>query len=200
MGVYDLDREGDTIFMTMELLDGMPLDDYLKKHPEGVSIEDSWSIASDICDALIHAHKLGVLHSDFKPGNIFYTKDKVCKVFDFQIAGAISPDQVEAKIGVGTPTYASYEQLIGRAPSEADDVYAISLIVYELFTGKHPYGRTPADIALSKNLEPGVIPFMKRRHWKALRKGLQIESSKRYQTASELKKGLFSEGLFSNFS
>lgn len=204
MGVYDFDREGDTVFMSMELLDGEPLDDYLKKHPEGVSREDAWNIIDGICQGLMRAHAAGIVHSDFKPGNIYWTGDKTAKVFDFGIARAVSsPGDLAADgektvfdagdLGALTPTYASYEMLKGKEPSTSDDVYALALVAYEVFSGRHPYNRTPADKALEQGLEPEPIPWMKRRHWRALRRGLAIKGDNRTATVEEFYQGLFSE-------
>ncbi len=204
MGVYDFDREGDTVYMTMELLTGKPLDDYLKEHPEGVSVEDAWNIIDGICQGLSRAHGAGIVHSDFKPGNIFYTADKVAKVFDFGIARAVkSPGDMQSdgektvfdagSLGALTPTYASYEMLKGMEPSKADDVYAVALVAYELFTGKHPYDRVPADKALERGMKPAPVPFLKRRHWKALKKGLELRGEDRTQTIDEFHEGMFSE-------
>jgi serine/threonine protein kinase len=204
MAVYDFDKEGDTVFMSMELLDGQPLDDYLKDHPEGVSVEDAWNILDGICQGIGRAHGAGIVHSDFKPGNIYYTTDKNCKVFDFGIARAVSsPGDLEAdgektvfdagSLGALTPTYASYEMLKGLEPTKSDDVYAVALVAYELFTGKHPYNRVPADKALERGIEPEPIPFMKRRHWKALRKALEIKGENRTETIGEFYEGMFSE-------
>ncbi|MCB1694144.1 MAG: serine/threonine protein kinase, partial [Pseudomonadales bacterium] len=134
MAVYDFDREGDTVFMSMELLDGQPLDDYLKEHPEGVSVEDAWNIIDGICQGLSRAHGAGIVHSDFKPGNIYYTGSKIAKVFDFGIARAVAnPLEQQGEktvfdagtLGALTPTYASYEMLTGKEPIKSDDVYAV---------------------------------------------------------------------------
>lgn len=204
MAVYDFDREGDTVFMSMELLDGKPLDDFLKEHPEGVSEEDAWNIIDGISEGLMRAHNAGIVHSDFKPGNIFYTRDKTAKVFDFGIARAVSnPNDLEAdgektvfdagSLGALTPTYASYEMLKGLEPSKSDDVYAVALVAYELFMGKHPYDRVPADKALERGLTPKPVPFLKRRHWRALKKALALKGEDRTQTMDEFKEGMFSE-------
>ena len=204
MAVYDFDKEGDTVFMSMELLDGKPLDDYLKDHPEGVSVEDAWNIIDGICKGLGRAHDAGIVHSDFKPGNIYYTTEKNCKVFDFGIARAVSsPGELEVdgektvfdagSLGALTPTYASYEMLKGLEPTKSDDVYAVALVAYELFTGKHPYNRLPADKALERGLTPAPVPFLKRRHWKALRKALEIKGEDRTQSIDEFYQGMFSE-------
>lgn len=204
MAVYDFDREGDTVFMSMELLDGKPLDDYLKEHPEGVSQEDAWTIIDGISRGLMRAHDAGIVHSDFKPGNIFYTRDKTAKVFDFGIARAVSnPNELEAdgektvfdagSLGALTPTYASYEMLKGLEPSKSDDVYAVALVAYELFMGKHPYDRVPADKAFERGMKPKPVPFLKRRHWRALRKALELRGEDRTQSIDEFHEGVFSE-------
>ncbi len=203
MGVYDFDREGDTVYMTMELLTGKPLDDYLKEHPEGVSVEDAWNIIDGFSQGLSRAHAAGIVHSDFKPANIFYTADKTAKVFDFGIARAVeNPGDIKAdgektvfdagSLGALTPTYASYEMLKGMEPSKSDDVYAAALVSYELFTGKHPYDRVPADKAFERGLEPKRIPFLKRRHWKALKQALQLKGEGRTQSIDEFHDGMFS--------
>lgn len=204
MAVYDFDKEGDTVFMSMELLDGKPLDDYLKDHPEGVSVDDAWNIIDGICQGIGRAHGAGIVHSDFKPGNIYYTTEKNCKVFDFGIARAVSnPGDLEAEgektvfdaasLGALTPAYASYEMLKGLEPTKSDDVYAVALVAYELFTGKHPYERVPADKALERGIVPEPPPFMKRRHWKALKKALEIKGENRTQSIGEFAEGMFSE-------
>ena len=206
MGVYDFDREGDTVFMSMELLNGKPLDDYLKEHPEGVSVEDAWNIIDGICEGLMRAHGAGIVHSDFKPGNIFYTKDKMAKVFDFGIARAVkSPGDIQAdgektvfdagSLGALTPTYASYEMLKGMQPAKSDDVYAVALVAYELFTGHHPYDRTPADKAYDRGMEPEPIPWLRRRQWKALKRGLALRGEDRTQTVDEFHEELFAEAI-----
>lgn len=204
MAVYDFDKEGDTVFMSMELLDGKPLDDFLKDHPEGVSLEDAWNIIDGICQGLGRAHDAGIVHSDFKPGNIYYTTEKACKVFDFGIARAVSnPGDLVAdgektvfdagSLGALTPAYASYEMLKGLEPTKSDDIYAVALVAYELFTGKHPYNRVAADKALERGIVPEPPPFMKRRHWKVLKKALEIKGENRTQSMDEFREGMFSE-------
>ena len=208
MGMYDFDADGDTVFVAMELLDGLPLDDFLKEHPEGISHEDAWNLIRGICEALKVAHGVNIVHADFKPGNVFYTADKVAKVFDFGIARAVpsafsedAPETAEegrdktvfdpAARGPLTPAYASYEMLTGEAPSRSDDVYAVALVTYELFTGKHPYNRLSADKALQKGLEPEPVPFLKSSHWQALRKALEIKAENRTETIEEFMEGVF---------
>ncbi|MDH5737992.1 MAG: SUMF1/EgtB/PvdO family nonheme iron enzyme, partial [Gammaproteobacteria bacterium] len=81
----------------------------------------------------------------------------------------------------------------GQSPAKSDDVFAAALVAYEVLTGRHPYNRVPADKALDQGLEPEPVPFLKSRHWKALRKGLELRSEERTGTIEEFYQGLFSE-------
>ena len=191
--VYDFDRDGDMVFMTMEYLEGAPLDQLLKDHPHGLEPEAAESIIKDISNALIYAHKHNIVHSDFKPGNIFATNEKGAKVFDFGIARAVSEGGPAhsagektvfdaGSLGALTPTYASYEMLKGKVPAPSDDVYALACVAYELYTGKHPFNKTPADQAFEQKLKPKRIKGLSRRKWRALEKGLAFKREQRTET------------------
>ena len=91
VNVYDFDKDGDTVFMTMEYLEGTPLDKLIKKYRStGLPVADSMQILEGICAALAYAHGQNIIHSDLKPGNIFVTNQNLAKVFDFGIARAVA--------------------------------------------------------------------------------------------------------------
>ncbi|QIB67050.1 serine/threonine-protein kinase [Kineobactrum salinum] len=105
--VHDFDRDGDTIFMTMELLKGDPLDSLLRLEAP-FSKEVALRYFNDLCAGLDYAHKRGLIHSDFKPGNIFVTTGGTVKILDFGIAraaskGALSHDYDAGELGALTP-------------------------------------------------------------------------------------------------
>lgn len=200
--VYDFDRDKDMVFMTMEYLAGTPLDELLRSSPKGLPPEQANSILLDISNALIYAHSHQIIHSDFKPGNIFVTEYKGTKVFDFGIARAVSTGNPvhqagektifdASNLGALTPAYASYEILTGKEPSASDDVFALGCVAYELFSGCHPYDKTPADKALTKDLKPKRLKNLSRRQWKALSKALELTRDKRTATASEFLQAFF---------
>ena len=91
--VYDFDRTEDgTFFLTMELLQGQPLNRYIKKvvkPQKGLPFEQAFPMIEGLANALIYAHEHDIVHSDFKPGNCFITDDGVMKVLDFGIARAV---------------------------------------------------------------------------------------------------------------
>lgn len=192
--VYDFDRDGDTIFMTMELLEGSPLDGLLKSvRNVGIAKEDAVDYFLQLCKGLSYAHARNIVHSDFKPGNIFLSSEGTAKILDFGIARAASEADNHssfdaASLGALTPTYASLEMLLAQPPRFSDDIYALACVFYEMLAGVHPYGRKPADMALEEGLKPGRIKSLSRREWKALEKGLALKQVDRWQEVAEFQK------------
>ncbi|MFC6634148.1 protein kinase domain-containing protein [Microbulbifer taiwanensis] len=199
--VYDFDREDERVFMTMEFLEGAPLDKLLREHADvGLEFEQACSVLHDISQALIYAHSHSIVHSDFKPGNIFVTNKKGAKVFDFGIARAVSGGVSgvgektlfdASTLGALTPAYASLEMLKGAEPAPSDDVYALGCVAYELFAGRHPFGKVPADRALEQRLKPKRIKALNRRQWRALEGALELRRVNRTATVEEFVHGFF---------
>lgn len=191
--VYDFDRDGDTIYMTMECMHGNPLDKIIKDNPAGLSLEEAVPIITGMSHALAYAHKKDIIHSDFKPGNVFVTDEGVAKVLDFGIARAknVTTDFDAGALGALTPTYASCEMFNGDAPDPRDDIYALACMTYELLTGRHPFNRMPADKARDEKLEPKRIANLSPRRWMALRRGLAFSRDERTETVNEFLQGVF---------
>lgn len=195
---FDKDNDSDVFFMTMEHMEGKPLDRLIKQYSAtGLPKDDVWSIIQGMCSALSYAHAEKIVHADFKPGNVFVTTTGMAKVFDFGIARAVTHiDNVEdghidktvfdaGNLGALTPAYASYEMLKGEEPDVRDDVYALGCIAYELLTGVHPFGKIPADQVKDKNLKPKKIKDITKRQWKVIEKSLAIERKDRISTVDE---------------
>jgi len=199
VNVHDFDRDGETVFMTMEFLDGKPLDKLITQYKAtGLLPEDAHKILRDITAALIHAHRHKIIHSDFKPGNIFVIKNSTAKVLDFGIARAAAIADISASaneedhtlfdagsLGALTPAYASLEMLKGETPDARDDIYALGCIAYEMFTGQHPFNRKPATEALSLQLKPKKIAILNKRQWRAIEQALAFHRSDRIATVEE---------------
>lgn len=198
--VYDFDRDGDLIFMTMEFLEGKDLERLLKRFKnKGLPFNKSYGIIEGICNALIHAHAHEYIHYDFKPGNIFITNKGIAKVFDFGISRAVKQKMkptgnetcFEPKSFTAlTPTYASPEMIAGEKPDTRDDIYALAIVTYELLTGRHPFDRTPANEAREKRMTPKRIEGLTNRQWNTLRRGLSFNRSKRVASVQQFKDGL----------
>jgi serine/threonine protein kinase len=204
--VFDFDRDGDIVFMTMEYMEGRPLDELIKQYSAtGLPHNDAWNIMHGLCSALIHAHEENIVHSDFKPGNIFITDAGMPKIFDFGIARAVANvDRHSGRardvtvfdagsLGALTPAYASMEMLLGKEPDVRDDIYALGCIAYEVLTGEHPYNRLPADEAYKSGLKPRKITGIKRRQWKAIEKALAFKREERAGSVKEFYEEILSK-------
>lgn len=205
VNVHDFDRDGDIVFMTMEFLDGLPLDKVIKQYQYiGLPMNQAWTVLKGICEALIYAHQENIVHSDFKPGNIYLTSKGVAKVFDFGISRAVSVSDLKSDsgdktifdagtLGALTPAYASLEMLNGAAPDERDDIYALGCVAYEIFSGEHPFGRLSADKAMSKKLKPKKLQELSSTQWNTLKKALSFKKKDRISSVEEFYNLMFVE-------
>ncbi|HEX7036229.1 MAG TPA: serine/threonine-protein kinase [Pseudomonadales bacterium] len=192
--VYDFDRDDHIVYLTMEELDGRPLDQLIREHPEGLPRAEALAIVRGLCLGLAYAHNKGIVHSDFKPGNVFQTASGQTRILDFGIARAAPAERMEASettrfdagvLGALTPSYASCEMFEGQAPHPADDVYALAIVTYQLLTGRHPFDGIPAPQARQQGLEPAPVRGLRRREWRAIRRGLSFDRAARTQHAAE---------------
>lgn len=193
--VFDFDKDGDTVFMTMEFLDGRPLDKLIAQYRSvGLPHDEVIKIVEGMSAALAYAHAQRIIHSDFKPGNIFVNNQGVAKVIDFGIARAVAKvehrdESVDDKtvfdagnLGALTPAYASLEMLEGKSPDVTDDIYALGCITYELFTGNHPFNRVHADEAFKNKLKPKKISGINKHQWRAIEQALSFKREQRTQS------------------
>jgi Leucine-rich repeat (LRR) protein/serine/threonine protein kinase len=197
---YGLDRLGNTFFMVMELLKGIPLNEFLKSHKNGVSIIEAQPIIKDMANALEHAHQKGIAHLDFKPANVFYDPDeKTAKVIDFGVVRPLEQsERDETQFDPGTlqaltDDYASYETLLALEPDQRDDIYSLACVTYELLSGKHPFNRKKADMAKYEKLSPKPIKGLTKKQNKALLRGLAFHRDDRTPTATQFLAELFPE-------
>ena len=193
--VYDFDYDGEHAYMTMELLDGQPLDEWLQSEAYAQSsLQTRWQIVRGIGAGLSYAHQQGVVHSDLKPGNIFLCRSGAAKVMDFGIARPLSqvPGQASTtlfdpaeRLGGLTPAYAALEQWNREAPDPRDDIYAFSCVVYAIFSGQHPFGLASARAAFQSQLAATRIDSLSRRQWDTLRRGLALQRANRIPSIEE---------------
>jgi serine/threonine protein kinase len=193
--VYDFDRDGTRIYMTMEYLEGRGLDDFLREEcgKGGLPLSKVWPIIQGIAAALEYGHQKRIVHSDLKPGNIFVCKDSTVKVLDFGIARVLNPtgmateetlfDAAVVLRGL-TPAYASLEMWNREPPDPRDDIYALACVTYELLSGNHPFNRLSAKAAVERNLAPERIGSLTRSQWEGLKKGLALRREHRSATVS----------------
>ena len=198
--VYDFDKDRTIVFMTMEYVDGSDLKALIRERAlNGLPLAQARPLIEGMARALKRAHDAGVVHSDFKPGNVMVTRDGAPKVFDFGIAragkqpGDNSDDQTvfdAGKLGALTPAYASLEMIEGKPPQPADDIYALGCVAFELLTGKHPFDRASAEVALRERRRPPAVRGLSKRQYRALCDAVAFTADKRLKRADQLVEGL----------
>lgn len=159
------DGFGATPFLTMELIDGgRPIHEWWRS--TGLSPAAKLDRFATICEAIHHGHMKGVLHRDVKPGNLLVGRDDRPKVIDFGIARMLEPDTdsgtapVTAGRVIGTIAYMAPERLEGSSVADVrSDVYGLGVVLYELLTGRLPYGRPSGSLAATATaISRGAAP------------------------------------------
>ena len=150
--VYDIDEVDGTTFLSMEYVDGEDLGTLLKRvgrFPEERGLE----IARQICAGLAAAHERDVIHRDLKPANVMLDGTGKVRITDFGLAGA-SGEAIRA----GTPAYMAPEQLSGHEVTARSDIYALGLVLYEIFTGQRALEASNLAELIHKREQSGIPP------------------------------------------
>ena len=187
---YDIFRadgpDGPVLFLTMKLLRGESLLARLKRLGR-IPPDELRVIAKQMADALDAAHRGGVIHRDFKPGNVMIEpvrNDLRVSITDFGLSRAYEAETTLAQTGfiMGTPGYIAPELIQGRIASFASDVYAFGVVLYELATGIKPY--VPFD-GSGPERPTKVVPELPPAWDRVILGCLQIVPEKRFQSAGE---------------
>lgn len=198
INVHDFFRDGPHLYLTMELLEGKPLDEMLRtEYLGGLSFEQAWPIIECVCSALEYGHEKSIVHSDIKPANIFVCDDSTVKVLDLGIArpiplaNALESEQTTfdpgKRLGMITPAYASLEMWYQDTPDPRDDIYALACVAYMLLTGVHPFKGKSAKIASENSLVPKKIDSLSRGQWSAITGGLEFHRSNRIESVDKFR-------------
>jgi tRNA A-37 threonylcarbamoyl transferase component Bud32/predicted negative regulator of RcsB-dependent stress response len=136
--LFDAGQEEDQYFLTMELLEGHPLQDVLAKKGR-LSPRDAARLGVQVAAGLEYAHAQGVVHRDIKTSNLFFTRDRVLKIMDFGLAKMTEEVRRAATVVGGTPYYMAPEQAAGEDVDHRADQYALGVTLFELVTGDVPF-------------------------------------------------------------
>ena len=136
-------------YLVLDLIDGEPLSAVLRRRP--LDEADVIRIGAVLADALAHAHALGVVHRDVKPGNVLVDDGGEVHLTDFGIARLTDVSAITSSgLVIGTAAYLSPEQVSGEGASPASDVYALGLVLIEALTGAPAFTGTASEAALAR--------------------------------------------------
>jgi serine/threonine-protein kinase len=142
-----IDAEGRG-YLSMEFVDGTHLDAYCNAGTLG--IPERLHLFLKVCEAVDYAHRNLVVHLDLKPSNILVTASGVVKLLDFGTAKLIDTSGTTTHTITATPAYASPEQLRGEAVTTACDIYALGAILFELLSGRKPFGESSVAVGIER--------------------------------------------------
>jgi serine/threonine protein kinase len=136
--IYDLGTSGDVAYIAMELLEGI---DWKRAIRRGVRIllPTKLEMMAQVCDALGHAHRAGIVHRDIKPSNLFITVGNQPKVLDFGIAHLPTSNLTRTGRVLGTPDYMAPEQITGARCQARSDLFSAGIVFFEFLSGVHPF-------------------------------------------------------------
>ena len=138
--VHTADTKGEYLSLIMEYVDGLALDEVLRKRKK-LPLDEALALFEQVLKAVGHAHQIGVVHRDLKPANIMVQGDGTAKVMDFGIARVLG-DMRLTRTGtvMGSAYYMAPEQVLGeKGIGRRADIYSLGITLYETLTGRTPF-------------------------------------------------------------
>ena len=189
--VYDVSTADSADYIVMELIDGITLKQYMEKKGT-LNWKETLHFSMQIGKALEHAHGRGIVHRDIKPHNVMVLKNGSVKVTDFGIARVMSKSNTLTKEALGSVHYISPEQAKGGWVDNRSDLYSLSVVMYEMMTGRPPYdGESPVSVAI-QHINGGAVkpsalnPNIPAGLEQIIMKGMALDTKDRYPSATEM--------------
>lgn len=199
--VYGIEETENLEFIVTEFIDGQTLHERIKEKP--LSADETLDIAIQIAGALESAHSVGIIHRDIKPANIMIRKDNIVKILDFGLAKLTTDsgdfqtrDQTAPNRVMGTISYMSPEQVLGKEIDIRTDIFSLGVVLYEMLSGTQPFqGTSDAAIynATINENPPSIseinsdVPLV---FDQIIKRTIEKNTAERFQTASDLRKVL----------
>lgn len=189
--IYDVGREKDMTYIVMQLIEGKSLQKVISSG-EKISTQAVIQLMDQLCKALDYAHDNGIIHRDIKPANVLLDKEGKPFIVDFGVARLETSTLTEAGTTLGTPSYMSPEQVMGKKVDRRSDIFSLGGILYELLTGKRAFQAQSITTVIYKIIHEEPIALTE------VKKGLPIgfehivckalakDPKDRYQTCTEL--------------
>jgi serine/threonine protein kinase len=179
------------LFIAMSCYEGMSLRNKIEEGP--LLIEEALDLATQLADGLSAAHDRGVIHRDIKPDNIMVTSNGILKILDFGLAKLTGQTRLTAEgATLGTAAYMSPEQAIGMPTDHRSDIFSMSVIMYEMLAGTHPF-EAEHHLAIMYSImkeSPRPIrelrPEIPEKLEKIILKGMEKDPENRYDTLNQM--------------
>lgn len=136
--IYDVGREEEMTYIVMQLIEGRSLQKVISSG-EKISTQELIQLMDQLCKALDYAHDNGIVHRDIKPANILLDKEGKPFIVDFGVARLETSTLTQSGTTLGTPSYMSPEQVMGKKVDRRSDIFSLGGILYELLTGKRAF-------------------------------------------------------------
>ncbi|QWU13498.1 serine/threonine protein kinase [Paenibacillus sophorae] len=192
VSIYDVGQEDEIHYIVMEYVEGKNLNEIIKERAP-LQVDEAVRIATQICDALDHAHQNQIIHRDIKPHNILIGRNGRVKVTDFGIARAVTSTTItQTGSVVGSVHYFSPEHAKGVATGEKSDLYSLGIVIYQMLTGSLPFlGESPISVALKHLQEEFEEPrklnsMIPQSVENIILKSMRKNPEERYQSAKEM--------------
>ena len=158
VAIYDFGADGSNAFVVSEFVDGQELGSLLARNGP-VPPRRAASVASVVAGAVAAAHDRGIIHGGVRSGSVLVTRDGQIKLADLGLARALAESSLRPALSVEETWYQSPEQARGRRATDASDIYALGVLLFELLTGRGPWDGATADaVAKAKLADPMPVP------------------------------------------